>query len=180
MYLKFEMWLFRHPSNHKCGLQRNTISHHCPSTVISNKGIVLQKIKNLQSFFWNCKNIMFRNGWKNCKYKFFSVLQIFFCNYKKIIVSFIGLTTGCLEEVLERGVAKFELNYLFVCVLLLRVPQIVILRLDRVPLNYFCSFRVPWTQKRFENADLVFKSMHVKVQRGSKSVTSSRDDPLVK
>ncbi len=120
MYLKFEMWLFRHPSNHKCGLQRNTISHHCPSTVISNKGIVLQKIKNLQSFFWNCKNIMFRNGWKNCKYKFFSVLQIFFCNYKKIIVSFIGLTTGCLEEVLERGVAKFELNYLFVCVLLLR------------------------------------------------------------
>jgi hypothetical protein len=70
-------------------------------------------------------------------YKYFSLIN------KKIIVSFVGLTTGCLEEVLERGVAKFELNYLFVCVLLLGVPQIVILRQDRVPLNYFCSFRVP-------------------------------------
>ena len=38
---------------------------------------------------------------KNCKYNFFSVLQFFFCNYKKIIVSFIGLTNGYLEKIIE-------------------------------------------------------------------------------
>ncbi len=44
-----------------------------------------------------------------------------------------------------RGVDKYY--FIVVCVFLLRVPQIVIKRQVRVPPNYFCFLRVPWTQK---------------------------------